>query len=57
TAEPPAQRLSDVVSRAEREHIIRVLKSTNWNKTGAAEALGISRKTLWEKMNALGIKE
>ncbi|RMG00831.1 MAG: sigma-54-dependent Fis family transcriptional regulator, partial [Nitrospirae bacterium] len=33
TAEPPAQRLSDVVSRAEREHIIRVLKSTNWNKT------------------------
>jgi DNA-binding NtrC family response regulator len=43
--------LSDIIAEAEREHIIRVLKSVKWNKTRAAELLGISRKTLWEKMN------
>jgi DNA-binding NtrC family response regulator len=33
-----------------------VLKATRGVKTKAAEILGISRKTLWEKMNAYGIK-
>jgi len=49
-------RLSDVASDAERNHIIKVLKTTLGNKTKAAEMLGISRKTLWEKMNAYGIQ-
>ncbi len=47
--------LSVVAAEAEKEYIIRVLNSTNNNKTRAAELLGISRKTLWEKMNAYGI--
>ncbi len=47
--------LADVVAEAEKNHILRVLKSTEGNKTRAAELLGISRKTLWEKMNAYGI--
>jgi two-component system response regulator AtoC len=49
-------RLSDVASDAERNHIMKVLITTLGNKTKAADMLGISRKTLWEKMNAYGIK-
>ncbi|MEK6655060.1 MAG: sigma-54 dependent transcriptional regulator, partial [Thermodesulfobacteriota bacterium] len=49
-------RLSDVASDAERNHIMKVLKTTLGNKTKAADMLGICRKTLWEKMNAYGIK-
>lgn len=48
--------LSDVLAEAERDHILRVLKSTKWNKTKAAELLGISRKTLWEKINVYKIE-
>ncbi|MDH3258522.1 MAG: sigma-54 dependent transcriptional regulator [Deltaproteobacteria bacterium] len=49
-------RLSEVAADAEKCHILNVLKATRGVKTKAAEILGISRKTLWEKMNAYGIK-
>ncbi len=49
-------RLSDVAADAEKCHIVNVLKATRGVKTKAAEILGISRKTLWEKMNAYRIK-
>jgi len=48
--------LSEVSQRAEKEYIEKVLRLTGGNKTRAAELLGISRKTLWEKMNTYGIK-
>ncbi|HBR22190.1 MAG TPA: two-component system response regulator [Nitrospiraceae bacterium] len=48
--------LSDVAAGAERAHIIKVLKETNGSKTMAAGILGISRKTLWEKMNSYRIE-
>jgi two-component system response regulator AtoC len=48
--------LSDVAADAEKSHILTVLKTTRGAKTKAAEILGISRKTLWEKMNTHGIK-
>ncbi len=48
-------RLSDIASDAERSHIRKVLKTTMGNKTKAADMLGISRKTLWEKMNLYDI--
>jgi DNA-binding NtrC family response regulator len=38
------------VERVERSHIERVLGSVEGNQTKAAEILGISRSTLWEKM-------
>lgn len=44
-------RLSELSRRAERDHIIKILKLTGGNRTRAADILGISRKTLWEKMN------
>ena len=47
--------LSEVSAEAEKAHIIRALKSTKGSKSKAAELLGISRKTLWEKMNIYGI--
>ena len=47
--------LAEVVSAAEKEHITRIVGLTQGNKTKAAEMLGISRKTLWEKMNAYGL--
>ncbi|RJQ41400.1 MAG: sigma-54-dependent Fis family transcriptional regulator [Nitrospiraceae bacterium] len=48
--------LSSVASEAEKEYIIRTLKTVKGNKTKASEILGISRKTLWEKINAYGIE-
>jgi len=51
-----SRRLSDVAADAEKMHILEVLKTTRGGKTSAAKILGISRKTLWEKMNAYGIK-
>jgi two-component system response regulator AtoC len=48
--------LADVAADAEKNHILSVLKTTQGAKTKAAEILGISRKTLWEKMNAYGIR-
>ncbi len=47
--------LAEVTAEAEKEHIMKILKSTNRNRTKAAEILGISRKTLWEKLKAFGI--
>ncbi len=47
--------LSHVAADAEKEHILKVLKSTRGNKTKAAEILGISRKTLWERLKSYDI--
>jgi len=48
--------LAEVAAGAEKEHIIRTLAIAQGSKTKAAELLGISRKTLWEKMNSYGLK-
>lgn len=49
--------LSDVTSLAEKDHIVRVLAMTGGNRTRAAEMLGISRKTLWEKLKTYEIDQ
>ncbi len=51
----PSLHLSQVTAKAEKEHIMKILRSTDGNKTRAADILGISRKTLWEKLKAYGI--
>ena len=43
--------LQEITAEAEREHIRRILKLTKGNRSKASEILGVSRKTLWEKIN------
>jgi DNA-binding NtrC family response regulator len=43
--------LARVVAEAERGHIESILRLTGGNRSKAADLLGISRKTLWEKIN------
>jgi two-component system response regulator AtoC len=51
----PTVSLPEVAAEAEKAHIMKILKSTKGNKTKAAEILGISRKSLWEKVKAYNI--
>lgn len=49
--------IEGIVKDAEKEHIIRILRETGGKKNEAAKILGISRKTLWEKINLYKIRE
>jgi len=49
--EPPATTLLEM----ERQHILRVLRESDGNKSLAARRLGIERKTLYKKARRLGI--
>ena len=40
----------------ERLRIVQILESARWNRGRAAEALGMSRSTLWRRMKELGIE-
>jgi len=47
--------VADVSGRAERRMIEKALEATGGNRTRAAALLGVSRKTLFNKMRELGI--
>jgi DNA-binding NtrC family response regulator len=53
---PLKDAVQDVAGRAEREIIIDALRQTGGNRTRAAGLLGVSRKTLFNKMTLLGIR-
>lgn len=55
-AEPADERLHKHISHFERDFIMRILDKHEWHVIETAEALGISRKNLWEKMKKLEIK-
>jgi len=42
--------LREVLKAAEREHLVRALELCGGHRSQTADALGISRKVLWEKM-------
>jgi len=46
--------LREAVDAFEKEHIIKTLTQTQWNRGKAAARLGISRKTLFRKMRTFG---
>jgi len=46
---------ASTLQEMERQHILRVLQEAEGNKSKAARALGIERKTLYEKARRLGI--
>jgi len=52
-AEP--QDSNGTLEELEKEHIERVVKQVNYNKSQAARILGIARKTLREKMHRYGL--
>jgi transcriptional regulator of acetoin/glycerol metabolism len=49
------RRLSARVADSERGHIIAALEENGWRIAATADCLGITRKTLWQKMRRLGI--
>ena len=53
----PGLHAGTTVEEAERQLILLTLQHTNDNKTRAAELLGISLKTLHNKLNRLKIKK
>lgn len=59
SAEPPSEaprpNLKSAALDAEYEMIMKVLRQTNFNKSETARLLGIDRKTLYNKMKALGL--
>ena len=53
---PTDETLAVCLADYEKQYIVRVLNAHNGHATRAAEALGISRKNLWEKMKRHGIQ-
>jgi len=51
----PAGPIAEAVAAAERAAIQRALAATGGNRVEAAKVLGVSRKTLWDKMTKLGV--
>jgi len=56
--EPVGNRtLKQALSGPERQIILHVLESNNWNRHATADALGINRTTLYKKMKRLGLED
>jgi len=47
--------LKECLEAPERQIILEVLESNDWNRFATAEALGINRTTLYKKMKRLGL--
>jgi two-component system response regulator AtoC len=47
--------LAEAMQEFERDYLVRALAQVDGKKGTAAEALGISRKNLWEKLAKYGI--
>ena len=48
--------LSNMLRDPERAAILLALEASNWNRSKAAQALGINRTTLYRKMRDLGLR-
>jgi DNA-binding NtrC family response regulator len=53
---PASQSLADYLMACETDYLRVMLDREGWHMTHTAGALGITRKTLWEKMKRLGIQ-
>ena len=51
------QKLKDAMAGPERQIILEVLESNNWNRNLTASILGINRTTLYKKMKRLGLDD
>ncbi len=58
SVEPIGSRtLKEALSAPERQIILEVLESNQWNRFATADVLGINRTTLYKKMKRLGLEE
>jgi len=49
--------LKEALEEPERQIILDVLESNNWNRNATADSLGVNRTTLYKKMKKLGLEE
>ena len=56
TQSTESESLTEYLMACERDYLLLILERHGGHMTHAAEALGITRKTLWEKLRRLGIK-
>lgn len=49
--------LKEMLMDAERQIILRALQDSNWNRTMVARQLGVSRRSLYDKIKQLGLEE
>jgi DNA-binding NtrC family response regulator len=49
--------LKEALESPERQIILQVLESNNWNRHATADCLGINRTTLYKKMKRLGLDD
>jgi DNA-binding NtrC family response regulator len=56
TSQGSSESLAEYLMACERDYLSLILERHGGHMTHAAEALGITRKTLWEKLRRLGIK-
>ncbi len=52
---PLSLTLQQAVEAFEKQFILRTLEQHHWNKSQTAQTLGIGRKTLYRKMQQLGL--
>lgn len=57
SAQPLSTSLAEYLMACERDYLSLVLERHGGHMTRAAEALGITRKTLWEKLRRLGVSK
>lgn len=55
SAERVPEMNKDSIEEIEKNHILKILEENNWNKTKAAEKLGIGIPTLYRKISQYGI--
>ena len=49
--------LTTIRNASEREHIVRMLEAHGWRMAETAASLGVSRKTLWQRMKRMDINK
>lgn len=49
--------LKEALEGPERQIILDVLESNNWNRNATADSLGVNRTTLYKKMKKLGLED
>jgi transcriptional regulator with PAS, ATPase and Fis domain len=52
---PEGKRLPETVQDLEKSAIVRALEQTRWNKSKAASLLGVSRRSLFRRMQKFGV--